>query len=142
MQSFVKYSYHNITIFASNTTQYSHELFSSQLQPASYGKKSNTWYAPSGGAGGGGTGGTGARGSIGGGVLPGVGAGALGGWQSRSTPAVASLSRKASITDEAPPPGGGKPSSGRVIRIVNNLDHTVQVWLLFFNFILKNFFLY
>ncbi|XP_016844879.1 echinoderm microtubule-associated protein-like CG42247 isoform X2 [Nasonia vitripennis] len=97
------------------------------MQPASYGKKSNTWYAPSGGAGGGGGGGgAGARGSIGGGALPGVGAGALGGWQSRSTPAVASLSRKASITDEAPPPGGGKPSSGRVIRIVNNLDHTVQ----------------
>lgn len=40
---------------------------------------------------------------------------------------MASLSRKASITEEAPPPGGGKPSSGRVIRIVNNHDHTVQV---------------
>lgn len=87
------------------------------FQPASYGKKSNTWYAtPGGGASRGGGAGTG----LGGG-------GGVGVWQSRSTPAVASLSRKASITDEAPPPGGGKPSSGRVIRIVNNLDHTVQV---------------
>ncbi|KAK0086038.1 hypothetical protein PV326_005710 [Microctonus aethiopoides] len=80
--------------------------------PASYGKKSNTWYTTPGGGGGGGGSRTG-------------GGGAGGGWQSRQT-AVASLSRKASITDEAPPPGGGKPSSGRVIRIVNNLDHTVQ----------------
>ncbi|XP_026669427.1 echinoderm microtubule-associated protein-like CG42247 isoform X1 [Ceratina calcarata] len=80
------------------------------FKPASYGKKSNTWYtSPSGGGSRGGAG-------VGGGV---------GGWQSRP-PAVASLSRKASITDEAPPPGGGKPSSGRVIRIVNNHDHTVQ----------------
>lgn len=39
-------------------------------------------------------------------------------------------SRKASIVEtDAPPPGGGtiKPSSGRVIRIINNMDHTVQV---------------
>ncbi|XP_071876729.1 doublecortin-domain-containing echinoderm-microtubule-associated protein [Bombus fervidus] len=80
------------------------------FKPASYGKKSNTWYtSPTGGGSRGGA-------SVGGGV---------GGWQSRP-PAVASLSRKASITDEAPPPGGGKPSSGRVIRIVNNHDHTVQ----------------
>nr|XP_033334800.1 echinoderm microtubule-associated protein-like CG42247 [Megalopta genalis] len=80
------------------------------FKPASYGKKNNTWYtSPSGG---------GSRGGAG------VG-GSVGGWQSRP-PAVASLSRKASITDEAPPPGGGKPSSGRVIRIVNNHDHTVQ----------------
>lgn len=91
------------------------------LQPASYGKKSNTWYAtPGGGA------------SRGGGAATGLGGGTgVGVWQSRSTPAVASLSRKASITEEAPPPGGGKPSSGRVIRIVNNLDHTVQVSLTF-----------
>lgn len=41
-----------------------------------------------------------------------------------------SLSRKQSLGDgDLPPPGGGKPSSGRVIRIVNNLDHTVQVFL-------------
>nr|XP_034176103.1 echinoderm microtubule-associated protein-like CG42247 isoform X2 [Osmia lignaria] len=80
------------------------------LQPASYGKKNNTWYTSPTGAG--------SRGGAG------VGGG-VGGWQSRP-PAVASLSRKASITDEAPPPGGGKPSSGRVIRIVNNHDHTVQ----------------
>ncbi|XP_063975526.1 echinoderm microtubule-associated protein-like CG42247 isoform X1 [Diachasmimorpha longicaudata] len=78
------------------------------FKPASYGKKSNTWYTPPGG-----TGGAASR------------AGGGGNWQSRPS-AVASLSRKASITDEAPPPGGGKPSSGRVIRIVNNLDHTVQ----------------
>lgn len=40
------------------------------------------------------------------------------------------ISRKASIAEaEIPPPGGGtiKPSSGRVIRIINNMDHTVQV---------------
>ncbi|KAK2588878.1 hypothetical protein KPH14_001743 [Odynerus spinipes] len=81
------------------------------FKPASYGKKSNNWYtAPTSG---------GSRAGVGGG-----GAG-LGGWQSRPG-AVASLSRKASITEEAPPPGGGKPSSGRVIRIVNNHDHTVQ----------------
>lgn len=47
-------------------------------------------------------------------------------------------SRKASIVEtDVPPPGGGtiKPSSGRVIRIINNLDHTVQVGisLLFFS---------
>ncbi|KAJ8947734.1 hypothetical protein NQ318_017995 [Aromia moschata] len=38
-------------------------------------------------------------------------------------------SRKASIVEtDAPPPGGGtiKPSSGRVIRIINNMDHTIQ----------------
>ncbi|XP_043497504.1 echinoderm microtubule-associated protein-like CG42247 [Polistes fuscatus] len=82
------------------------------LQPASYGKKSNNWYtAPTSG---------GSRGGV-----SGSGAGGTGGWQSRPG-AVASLSRKASITEEAPPPGGGKPSSGRVIRIVNNHDHTVQ----------------
>ncbi|XP_043269813.1 echinoderm microtubule-associated protein-like CG42247 [Venturia canescens] len=88
------------------------------FKPASYGKKSNTWYAAPVGTGGTGGGAAGSRGNGGGG-------GAGGGWQSRP-PAVASLSRKASITEEAPPPGGGKPSSGRVIRIVNNLDHTVQ----------------
>ncbi|XP_012282352.1 echinoderm microtubule-associated protein-like CG42247 [Orussus abietinus] len=71
------------------------------FKPASYGKKSNTWYTSP------------------------AGAGRPAGTWSRP-PAVASLSRKASITEEAPPPGGGKPSSGRVIRIVNNLDHTVQ----------------
>ncbi|XP_061938132.1 echinoderm microtubule-associated protein-like CG42247 isoform X2 [Apis cerana] len=76
------------------------------FKPASYGKKSNTWYTSP-------TGGGGSRG------------GGAGGWQSRPA-AVASLGRKASISDEAPPPGGGKPSSGRVIRIVNNHDHTVQ----------------
>lgn len=40
-------------------------------------------------------------------------------------------SRKASIVEsDVPPPGGGgtiKPSSGRVIRIINNMDHTIQV---------------
>lgn len=83
------------------------------LKPASYGKKSNNWYTtPTSG---------GSRGGV-----SGSGTGGTGGWQSRPG-AVASLSRKASITEEAPPPGGGKPSSGRVIRIVNNHDHTVQV---------------
>ncbi|KAI4501676.1 hypothetical protein M0802_003011 [Mischocyttarus mexicanus] len=82
------------------------------FKPASYGKKSNNWYtAPTSG---------GSRGGV-----SGSGAGGTGGWQSRPG-AVASLSRKASITEEAPPTGGGKPSSGRVIRIVNNHDHTVQ----------------
>ncbi|XP_072750325.1 echinoderm microtubule-associated protein-like CG42247 isoform X2 [Anoplolepis gracilipes] len=81
------------------------------IQPASYGKKNNTWYTSPAGGGGSRSGATGTG-------------GAIGGWQSR--PPVPSLSRKASITEEAPPPGGGKPSSGRVIRIVNNHDHTVQ----------------
>ncbi|XP_025832638.1 echinoderm microtubule-associated protein-like CG42247 isoform X2 [Agrilus planipennis] len=38
-------------------------------------------------------------------------------------------SRKASITDIEPPTAGTsgiKPSSGRVIRIINNMDHTIQ----------------
>ncbi|XP_070150005.1 echinoderm microtubule-associated protein-like CG42247 isoform X1 [Polyergus mexicanus] len=82
------------------------------FKPASYGKKNNTWYTSPAGGGGSRSGATG-TGS------------AVGGWQSRP-PVVPSLSRKASITEEAPPPGGGKPSSGRVIRIVNNHDHTVQ----------------
>ncbi|XP_024886032.1 echinoderm microtubule-associated protein-like CG42247 isoform X1 [Temnothorax curvispinosus] len=82
------------------------------FKPASYGKKNNTWYTTPAGGGGSRSGTTG------------TGSG-VGGWQSRP-PAVPSLSRKASITEEAPPPGGGKPSSGRVIRIVNNHDHTVQ----------------
>ncbi|XP_018376328.1 PREDICTED: echinoderm microtubule-associated protein-like CG42247 isoform X2 [Trachymyrmex cornetzi] len=82
------------------------------FKPASYGKKNNTWYTSPAGGGGSRSGTTG--------TVSGVG-----GWQSRP-PAVPSLSRKASITEEAPPPGGGKPSSGRVIRIVNNHDHTVQ----------------
>uniref|UniRef100_A0ABD2W5D4 Doublecortin domain-containing protein n=1 Tax=Trichogramma kaykai TaxID=54128 RepID=A0ABD2W5D4_9HYME len=87
------------------------------MQPASYGKKSiNQWYTSGGAAGGGG--GASRVGASGG--------GGLGGWQSRSSPAVASLSRKASINDEVPAAAGAKPSSGRVIRIVNNLDHTVQ----------------
>jgi microtubule-associated protein-like 1/2 len=40
------------------------------------------------------------------------------------------LSRKSSLAEagDVPPPGGGsKPNSGRVIRIINNQDHTVQV---------------
>ncbi|XP_067208304.1 echinoderm microtubule-associated protein-like CG42247 isoform X2 [Linepithema humile] len=82
------------------------------MQPASYGKKNNTWYTNP-------TGGGGSRSGI-----TGTGSG-IGGWQSRP-PAMPNLSRKASVTEEVPPPGGGKPSSGRVIRIVNNHDHTVQ----------------
>lgn len=78
------------------------------FQNASYGKKNGVWYA-------------------GQGVAAGAGAGPA--W-------VKPLSRKASLVEnEAPPPGGGggggmpphKPSSGRVIRIINQLDHTVQV---------------
>lgn len=40
------------------------------------------------------------------------------------------LSRKASVAeaDVAPPAANSvKPSAGRVIRIINNMDHTVQV---------------
>ncbi|CAH1155979.1 unnamed protein product [Phaedon cochleariae] len=66
------------------------------FKAASYGKKNGIWYAAPGGG---------------------------QGW-SKAT------SRKASIAEvEAPPPGAGspvKPTSGRVIRIVNNVDHTVQ----------------
>ncbi|XP_044731561.1 echinoderm microtubule-associated protein-like CG42247 isoform X2 [Chrysoperla carnea] len=65
-------------------------------QTASYGKKNGIWYAAPGG----------------------------GGWNKS-----ANVSRKASIVEtDVPPPGGGtvKPSSGRVIRIINNMDHTVQ----------------
>nr|XP_012227614.1 PREDICTED: echinoderm microtubule-associated protein-like CG42247 [Linepithema humile] len=86
------------------------------FKPASYGKKNNTWYTNP-------TGGGGSRSGI-----TGTGSG-IGGWQSRP-PAMPNLSRKASVTEEVPPPGGGKPSSGRVIRIVNNHDHTVQVKIL------------
>lgn len=37
--------------------------------------------------------------------------------------------RKQSVAEsDAPPPGGGgKPTSGRVIRIINNMDHSIQV---------------
>ncbi|CAH0604362.1 unnamed protein product [Chrysodeixis includens] len=35
--------------------------------------------------------------------------------------------RKQSVAEsDAPPPGGGKPASGRVIRIINNMDHSIQ----------------
>ncbi|KAK4875879.1 hypothetical protein RN001_012301 [Aquatica leii] len=69
------------------------------FKPASYGKKNGIWYAAPGGQ----------------------------GWSK-------AVSRKASIVEvDVPPPGGGgggggpvKPSSGRVIRIINNMDHTVQ----------------
>lgn len=67
------------------------------FQAASYGKKNGIWYAAPSG----------------------------GGWNKS-----ANTSRKASIVEtDVPPPGGGqiKPSSGRVIRIINNMDHTVQV---------------
>lgn len=52
-----------------------------------------------------------------------------------------SLSRKASIVeaDVAPPTSNSvKPSAGRVIRIINNMDHTVQVRDLDFIFELNN----
>nr|XP_034840413.1 echinoderm microtubule-associated protein-like CG42247 [Maniola hyperantus] len=35
--------------------------------------------------------------------------------------------RKQSVAEsDAPPPGGGKNTSGRVIRIINNMDHSIQ----------------
>nr|XP_026501587.1 echinoderm microtubule-associated protein-like CG42247 isoform X2 [Vanessa tameamea] len=35
--------------------------------------------------------------------------------------------RKQSVAEsDAPPPGGGKSTSGRVIRIINNMDHSIQ----------------
>lgn len=38
--------------------------------------------------------------------------------------------RKQSVAEsDAPPPGGGKSTSGRVIRIINNMDHSIQVKL-------------
>lgn len=67
------------------------------LQPASYGKKNGMWYASPGNQ----------------------------GWGAKS------LSRKASVVeaDVAPPAATStlKPSAGRVIRIINHLDHSVQV---------------
>ncbi|GLV35997.1 Doublecortin-domain-containing echinoderm-microtubule-associated protein [Carabus blaptoides fortunei] len=70
------------------------------FKAASYGKKNGIWYAAPGGQ---------------------------GGWN--KTP----ISRKASIVEadgvQAPAGAGSgtiKPSSGRVIRIINNMDHTVQ----------------
>ncbi|KAI8435275.1 hypothetical protein MSG28_003614 [Choristoneura fumiferana] len=63
---------------------------------ASYGKKNGMWY-----------GGT-------------VAAPAGSGWSRAGT-------RKQSVAEsDAPPPGGGKPTSGRVIRIINNMDHSIQ----------------
>lgn len=50
-----------------------------------------------------------------------------GGWSRAGT-------RKQSVAEsDAPPPGGGgnKPASGRVIRIINNMDHSIQVMLIF-----------
>lgn len=52
-----------------------------------------------------------------------------------ATPAASGWSRagtrKQSVAEsDAPPPGGGKPASGRVIRIINNMDHSIQVWYL------------
>lgn len=70
-------------------------------QAASYGKKNGMWYA--GGAGG---------------AAP---TAVPGSWSRAGT-------RKQSVAEsDAPPPGGGKPNSGRVIRIINNMDHSIQV---------------
>lgn len=67
------------------------------IQPASYGKKNGIWYAAPGGQ----------------------------GWGR------ASLSRKSSIAEadtmHNPAMASTKPTAGRVIRIVNNMDHSVQV---------------
>jgi echinoderm microtubule-associated protein-like 1/2 len=82
----------------------------SYSQPASYGKKNGVWYASPGNQGWGGGGG---------------GGGGVGGTNPRS--------RKPSIIDaDSMPPASQlsnsiKPSAGRVIRIINNSDHSVQV---------------
>ncbi|KAL9695343.1 hypothetical protein quinque_014628 [Culex quinquefasciatus] len=69
-------------------------------QPASYGKKNGVWYASPGNQGWGNAGG--------------------GGGGSR-------LSRKPSVTEvDNMPSGSLKPSAGRVIRIINSHDHSVQ----------------
>ncbi|XP_063359716.1 echinoderm microtubule-associated protein-like CG42247 [Cydia amplana] len=66
------------------------------FKAASYGKKNGMWY-----------GGT-------------TAAAAPSGWSRAGT-------RKQSVAEsDAPPPGGGKPTSGRVIRIINNMDHSIQ----------------
>ncbi|XP_047988592.1 echinoderm microtubule-associated protein-like CG42247 isoform X2 [Leguminivora glycinivorella] len=66
------------------------------FKAASYGKKNGMWY---------------------GGTTP---APAPSGWSRAGT-------RKQSVAEsDAPPPGGGKPTSGRVIRIINNMDHSIQ----------------
>ncbi|CAG9783543.1 unnamed protein product [Diatraea saccharalis] len=68
------------------------------IMAASYGKKNGMWY---------------------GGGAPAVSG--AGGWSRAGT-------RKQSVAEsDAPPPGGGKPASGRVIRIINNMDHSIQV---------------
>ncbi|XP_055605100.1 echinoderm microtubule-associated protein-like CG42247 isoform X2 [Uranotaenia lowii] len=73
------------------------------FKPASYGKKNGIWYASPGNQG------------WGGGA-----AGAAGGGGSR-------LSRKPSVTEvDNMPSGSLKPSAGRVIRIINSHDHSVQ----------------
>ena len=67
------------------------------IQAASYGKKNGMWY---------------------GGTSTTTG---TSGWSRAGT-------RKQSVAEsDAPPPGGGKPTSGRVIRIINNMDHSIQV---------------
>lgn len=73
-------------------------------QPASYGKKNGMWYASPGNQGWGGKGGGGGGGA----------------------------SRKQSVMDaDGLPPATStnslKPSAGRVIRIINSMDHSVQV---------------
>ncbi|KAF4532363.1 hypothetical protein B566_EDAN003667 [Ephemera danica] len=90
-----------------------HVRFCWCLQPGSYGKKSGAWYA------GGGGGGSRADMTT---PLPTVGTGkypAGGGWRG---------SKKNLAPPDSPPPApvGGKGSSGRIIRIVNSSDHTVQ----------------
>lgn len=73
-------------------------FFGSAVQPASYGKKNGMWYASPGNQ----------------------------GWGTKS------LSRKASVVEASDigpqtAPTAIKPSAGRVIRIINSLDHSVQV---------------
>lgn len=80
------------------------------LQPGNYGKKSGAWYGPP-------------RPDMTT-PLPTVGAAKYpaggGGWRGN---------KKSLAPPDSPPPApvGGKGSSGRIIRIVNSSDHTVQV---------------
>lgn len=71
----------------------------SHSQPASYGKKNGVWYASPGNQ----------------------------GWGGKSG-AAGTIARKSSIVEaDNMPSNTVKPSAGRVIRIINSNDHTVQV---------------
>lgn len=74
-------------------------FFHLHFQPASYGKKNGVWYASPGNQ----------------------------GWGGKSG-AAGTIARKSSIVEaDNMPSNTVKPSAGRVIRIINSNDHTVQV---------------